>query len=63
VVLSLAAGPVASVFATWPRPRDEATLAVLAGIGALVYGGAVLAVFGPQWLAAWRRRARPTVVR
>ena len=36
--------------------RDEATLATLAGIGALVYGGVVIALFGPQWLAAFRRR-------
>jgi hypothetical protein len=56
----LAAGPVASVFSAWPRLRDEATFTLLAGIGALVYGGAVTALFGPQWLAAWRRRARPT---
>ena len=56
VVLGLAAGPVASIFSAWPRLRDEATLTVLAGIGALVYGGVVMALFGPQGLAAWRRR-------
>jgi hypothetical protein len=33
-------------------------LATLAGIGALVYGGVVIALFGPQWLAAFRRRTR-----
>jgi len=58
IVLSLAAGPVASLFSSWPRLRDEATLAALTGIGALVYGGAVMALFGPRWLAAWRRRTR-----
>ena len=63
MVLSLAAGPVASIFSAWPRLRDEATLALLAGIGALVYGGAVMALFGPQWLAAWRQRGRTTAVR
>jgi putative peptidoglycan lipid II flippase len=55
-VLFLVEDPVASVFGAWPRLRDEATLAVLAGVGALVYGGVVVALFGPQWLAAWRRR-------
>jgi len=58
VVLWLVEGPVASLFSTWPRLRDEATLAALACIGALVYGGVVIALFGPQWLAAFRRRKR-----
>jgi putative peptidoglycan lipid II flippase len=60
-VLLLVEGPVASVFSSWPRLRDEATLAVLAGIGAVAYGGMVVALFGPRWLAAWRRRAGPIV--
>ncbi len=59
VVLLLVEGPVAALFASWPRLRDEATLATLAGIGAVVYGGAVMALFGPRWLAALRR-ARST---
>ena len=54
--LYVAEAPVASLFQSWPRLRDEATLTVLAVIGALVYGGAVIALFGPQWLAALRRR-------
>jgi putative peptidoglycan lipid II flippase len=36
----------------------ETTLALLAGIGAVAYCGAVLALFGKQWLAAFRRRQR-----
>jgi putative peptidoglycan lipid II flippase len=36
--------------------HDVAALAVLAGVGALVYGGAVLALFGARWLEALRRR-------
>lgn len=36
--------------------REEASLAILVLLGALVYGGMVLALFGPQWLAALRRR-------
>jgi putative peptidoglycan lipid II flippase len=39
--------------------RDEARLALLVAIGAVVYGGAVLALFGRQWLAAFRRPAEP----
>ncbi len=38
---------------TW---REETTLAVLAAIGGVVYGAAVLALFGRRWLAALRRR-------
>jgi hypothetical protein len=58
VVLFFVEGPVASLFSSWPRLRDEATLAALTGIGALVYVGAVIALFGPQWLAALRRHTR-----
>jgi putative peptidoglycan lipid II flippase len=36
--------------------RAETTLALLAVIGAVFYFGAVLALFGKQWLAAFRRR-------
>ena len=39
--------------------RDEARLALLAAIGAVVYGGMVLALFGRQWLEAFRRPAAP----
>jgi putative peptidoglycan lipid II flippase len=58
VALRLVEGPVESLFAAWPRLRDEASLAALAGIGAAVYGGAIIALFGPQWLAAFRRRRK-----
>ena len=34
------------------------TLVVLAVIGAVVYGGTVLLLFGPSWLAALRARRR-----
>jgi putative peptidoglycan lipid II flippase len=39
--------------------RDEARLALLAVTGAVVYGGMVLALFGRQWLEAFRRPAAP----
>lgn len=38
---------------------DEMKLALLVAIGAVVYGGLVLALFGRQWLAAFRRPAPP----
>lgn len=60
LVLYLAQSPVASLFQSWSRLRDAATLTVLAVIGALVYGGAVIALFGRQWLAALRRRRKAT---
>jgi putative peptidoglycan lipid II flippase len=46
---------VAGLFTTSPALRAEATLAVLAVLGAVVYFGLVLALFGRQWLAALRR--------
>jgi putative peptidoglycan lipid II flippase len=58
IVLWLAREPVAHYFAGWPSWRDESALAVLAVVGAVVYGGVVLALFGPRWLAALRARKR-----
>jgi len=56
LALWLAQGPVAGLFAGWSAWRDESVLAVLAVIGAAVYGGIVLALFGRQWLATLRTR-------
>jgi putative peptidoglycan lipid II flippase len=58
VVLFFAHRPLAGLFAG-VRLHEEATLAALAIIGMVVYGGAVLALFGRQWLAAFRRRTAP----
>ena len=48
----------AMCFAGWAALRDLATLAVLGVIGAVVYGGIVLALFGRRWLAAFRAETR-----
>ena len=58
VALWLCAAPVAHLFADWQRLRDVATLALLAAIGAVIYGGIVLILFGRGWLAAFRARRR-----
>ena len=59
--LWLCEAPVAHLFADWDRLRDVAALALLAAIGGFVYGGIVLALFGPRWLEAFRaRRAAET---
>ena len=55
LVLWLAASPVADVFAG-QKLHEEATLAALAVLGALVYGGVALTLLGKGWLAALRRR-------
>jgi len=55
-VLWLAQAPVVELWGSLPALRDAAALATLAAIGAVVYGGLVMALFGPQWLAALRRR-------
>jgi hypothetical protein len=55
------APPALDLFASWSGLRDLMGLAVLAAIGAVVHGSAVLALFGPQWLARLRcRRAGAT---
>lgn len=71
-VLKIAAGGIALGCALWLGQilaahlvhdgvalRDEARLALLMAIGAVVYGGVVLALFGRQWLEAFRRPAAP----
>jgi putative peptidoglycan lipid II flippase len=60
LVLWLAAAPVAALFASRSSLRDESTLAVLAVIGGVVYCGVVLALFGKQWIATFRRRRAPS---
>ncbi|MEP7029332.1 MAG: murein biosynthesis integral membrane protein MurJ [Pseudolabrys sp.] len=57
-VLWMCAGPVARLFDGLQSLRDVAALAVLAAIGGIVYGGIVLALFGPGWLAAFRARIK-----
>jgi putative peptidoglycan lipid II flippase len=54
VVLWLAHAPVAAMM---PRPHvDLLTLLALAVLGGVVYGGIVLALFGRDWLKAFRAR-------
>src|SRR6185436_5575976 len=46
----------AVLFGAWPSLREEASLVLLAAIGAAVYFGIVFALFGRQWLNALKRR-------
>jgi putative peptidoglycan lipid II flippase len=59
VVLWIAVGPVFRLCATLPRLRDEAALAILAALGAAIYGSFVIALFGRQLLTLLRRRGAP----
>jgi putative peptidoglycan lipid II flippase len=59
LALWLAQGPVTRLFAGWPSWREESMLALLVLIGGVVYFAIILALFGPQWLAALRARKRP----
>jgi putative peptidoglycan lipid II flippase len=56
LVLWFGQRPVLALFAAWGRLADLMGFAVLAAIGAAVYVGVVLALFGRQWLARLRRR-------
>ena len=41
------------------RPlRDEMALLIFAALGAVVYGGCILAMFGTEWLRMLRRRGQ-----
>jgi len=55
VALWLAQRPALELFAG-RGARDLMGLAVLAALGAIVYGGVVLLLFGRQWIARLRRR-------
>ena len=54
IVLRFAHAPIAARFAS--RYADVLTLGSLAMLGAAVYGGIVLALFGGEWLKAFRRK-------
>jgi putative peptidoglycan lipid II flippase len=58
--LWLAQAPVAQFAADWPSWREEGMLALLVLVGGVVYFAIILALFGPQWLAALRARKRPS---
>jgi putative peptidoglycan lipid II flippase len=57
LVLALAAPVVTAMLSSWSRFRDESALAVLVGIGAVVYGGLVVALLGRRWLSRLRGTA------
>jgi uncharacterized membrane protein len=57
LVLWLAQAPIAALFSGWTRLRYEAMLATLGVLGACVYIGTVLALFGREWGVLLRRRA------
>jgi putative peptidoglycan lipid II flippase len=58
IALSLAQGPIAALVSDWSCLRNEAALGLLVVVGAFVYGGFALVLFGPRWLAAIRRRSQ-----
>ena len=56
VALWLCRSPVATLFVGLGHWRDLATLGLLAVVGAVVYGGMILALIGPGWLRAFRAK-------
>ena len=57
VVLWLCHGPVVRGLADWQGPRDLAALAIIGAIATGGYGGAILALFGRDWVAAFRAKS------
>jgi putative peptidoglycan lipid II flippase len=55
LVLLVAQAGVARLWPTGEPHPDLAVLGVLAAIGAVAYGGAVVAMFGREWMAALQR--------
>ena len=59
--LWIAQWPVLAMSAGFPGKHTWLALLLLAFIGALVYGGAILGLFGKAWLASfWRMPAAVT---
>ncbi len=58
-ITSAARTPILGVYQGWGRLGLEAGAATLAVLGTAVYGGGILALFGPQWLGLRGRRRRP----
>jgi putative peptidoglycan lipid II flippase len=56
LLLFLAAPPISHAVASLPRFRNETELVVLAALGALVYGGLVIALLGQRLRSFVRRR-------
>jgi len=54
--VAIAAAPVAALCGRWPAVRAEATLAILGGLGLLVYVAAVALLLGRTWFGAFRSR-------
>jgi putative peptidoglycan lipid II flippase len=52
--LLIGARPIATLFGASSTLHDVATLAAVAAIGLLVYGGMLSALFGREWLALYR---------
>lgn len=57
LALWLCAAPIARLTTAWHGIGDIAALALLAGIGLVVYGGMLLALFGRRWFATFRSRS------
>jgi putative peptidoglycan lipid II flippase len=57
LVLALAGPFVTAMLSSWSTFRDESALAMLVIIGAIVYGGLVIALFGRRWLLLFRGSA------
>jgi len=63
VVLLIADPLVTGLSSSLPRFRNEMVLILLALIGAVVYGGLVVALFGRRWLLLMRRTEAAPVTR
>src|SRR5262249_5422988 len=58
IALWLCHRPVVHWLSSWQGPRDLAALAIISLIGATVYGGIVLALFGRDWISVIRTKPR-----
>ena len=63
LLLLVAARPAAMLFAQWPFFHDEATLAILATGGGIIYSGTVVGLLGRRWLQNLGKPPAPAISR
>jgi putative peptidoglycan lipid II flippase len=58
-ILLFAQTPILAAASRWPAFHDEAALGMMAMLGAVIYAGMILAIFGLRWMKAFRAGSIP----
>jgi putative peptidoglycan lipid II flippase len=56
VALWLSRNPVLKIASHWPALKEEIALIIFIVVGMVIYGGAIVLMFGKRWFGAFRAR-------